>query len=219
MAPPEVGSTAAIVLAGGAGRRFGSDKTRAILGGHTLLERTLTAAAHVVDEVVVIGPWAPSGHQHVREPEPGGGPLAALAFGLRQVDADRVLVLAADHPQLRPPLLRALLDHFGDHDAVVPLANGEPQPLVAWYQSSVAVTADRLLAGGERRLRSLLDAIDVRWVDRPGWCDHDHDGRSFLDVDEPGQLAALQRSAPERQEVDGIADVDTERRWTEHHEG
>ena len=42
----------ALVLAGGAARRFGSDKTRADLNGRTVLARTVTQVAEVVERVV-----------------------------------------------------------------------------------------------------------------------------------------------------------------------
>lgn len=215
---PAPTATVALVLAGGAARRFGSDKTRATLAGRTLLELVVDVASPLVDELLIIGHWAPSGHRQLREPQPGDGPLAALAFGLRQVEADRVLVLAADHPQLQPSLLQSLLEQLGDHDAVVPVADGEPQPLVSCVRPSVASVADRLLADGERRLRALLDAVDVRWVDHAGWSRHDPDGRSFLDVDHPGQLEALARSVPERQQIDRVARVQRERARPEHRE-
>jgi molybdenum cofactor guanylyltransferase len=218
MAPPAHDSTAALVLAGGAARRFGSDKTRATLHGLTLLERAVGVAAPLVDDLVVIGPWAPLGRRHLSEAEPGIGPLGALAFGLQHVDADRTLVLAADHPQLQPLLLQLLLDELGDHDAVVPVAHGEPQPLVACYRSTVAARANGLLAAGERRLRALLHALDVRWLDQDEWGRHDRDGRSFLDVDRPEQLEAMRGSAPERQQLDAITRRDLERGGSEHHE-
>src|SRR5262245_25787248 len=91
---------AAVILAGGRSSRFGTDKTRAEVDGSTLLHRVLAAVERVsppIDEVVVIGPWAPPGMRHVVEPVRFEGPLAALVFGLEQVTASDVLVLAADH--------------------------------------------------------------------------------------------------------------------------
>ena len=52
----------ALVLAGGAARRFGSDKTRADLNGRTVLARTVTQVAEVVERVVV-GQSSSAGHR------------------------------------------------------------------------------------------------------------------------------------------------------------
>ncbi|MEV6939475.1 NTP transferase domain-containing protein, partial [Streptomyces sp. NPDC051132] len=76
----------AVVLAGGAARRLGgADKPGVRVGGRALLDRVLAACADARTTVVVATPrptvrpvrWA-------REEPPGGGPVAALAAGLRQ---------------------------------------------------------------------------------------------------------------------------------------
>lgn len=216
--------TAAVVLAGGSSRRFGSDKTRATLHGSALLDRVVAAVEPVVDDVVVIGPWAPEPHRHLLEPQPGAGPLSGLAFGLGQVDADRALVLAADHPLLNAELLSALLgalDAEGplrEHQAAVPVAGGRPQPLVASYRTSVASDAEQLLDDGERSLRALLEQIDTRWLEESEWRAADPSGISFLDVDHPEQLERLARSVPELDELQGLADAELELLWSDERE-
>ncbi|MFD7918001.1 NTP transferase domain-containing protein [Streptomyces sp. NPDC059740] len=101
----------AVVLAGGAARRLsGVDKPSQSVGGRTLLDRTLSACADA-GVTVVVGPRRPSPRPVVRtlEDPPGSGPLAALHAGLRHVDAEWVLVVAADHPFLTPETVEALL--------------------------------------------------------------------------------------------------------------
>lgn len=182
------------MLAGGGSRRFGSDKTRALIDGRPLLDLAVSAVAEAVDEVVVVGPWAPDGVRHVLEPERGQGPLAGLVHGLRSVSVGHVLVVGGDHPLLVPTLLRLLLDHRHDADALVPLRDGEPEPLVACYRRDVALAAaDALLAEGRRKLMLLLDAVTVHEIDEVTWRQVDPDGRSFEDVDTPGDLTSLKR--------------------------
>ncbi len=190
---------AAVILAGGASRRFGSDKTRAVLNGATLLESVVDSARGLVDEVLVIGPWAPPGVRHELEPEPGRGPLAAVVFGLGRVDAARVLVLGGDHPQLAPAVLALLMDLADDApaDAVVPERAGRPEPLVACYRRSALAVAERVVAAGGRSMGSLLDELTIRTLTEKQWRPLDPDGRSFRDVDRPEDLAAMTGSGPE----------------------
>ena len=186
---------AAVVLAGGRSERFGSDKTRALVDGVPLLERVTRVVGEVVppvDEVLVVGPWAPDGVRNVVEPDRFGGPLAALAFALGQVTAPVVLVLAADHPRLRPALLALVLDRLAsdpDADAVVPVRDDRREPLVAAYRRSVADVADSVLAGPRASLNALLDSIAVVEVMEHEWRHVDRDGDSFRDVDTPDDLA------------------------------
>jgi molybdopterin-guanine dinucleotide biosynthesis protein A len=129
----------------------------------------------------------------VLEPEPRRGPLGGLAHGLGHVDSPVVLVLAADHPQLRPELLSALLarlvDGADEVDAVVPMRDGRPEPLVAAYRTDVRSVAEQVLAEGGRSMRALLDRLRVDWWAEEDWRRLDPTGASFDDVDEPGDLS------------------------------
>ena len=204
-----MGSSTAVVLAGGASTRFGSDKTAALVDGVTLLDRVVDVARTVVDEVLGVGPRAPGATaaglapsesefeasevcRQVVEPEPRQGPLGGFAHGLAHVESPVVLLLAADHPHLQPELLRSLLERLvdadGGVDAVVPMRNGRPEPLVAAYRTDVGPVAEQVLAGGGRSMRALLDRLRVDWWAEEDWRSLDPTGASFDDVDEPGDL-------------------------------
>ncbi len=190
---PATSTTAAIVLAGGASRRFGTDKTRVAVDGVPMLERVVDVVRPLVDQVVVVGPWAPPDVGHLVESEAHQGPLAGMAIGLRTVSAPHALVLAADHPRIRPQLLELLLERAHLGDAVVPTGPDGAQPLVAVYDRRVLAPVEELLDSGERRLMALLDAIDTVWLRPDDWARVDPGGESFVDVDRPEDLAALER--------------------------
>ena len=189
---------AAVILSGGESSRFGSEKSRAQFGNTTLLERAITAASALTEEVLVIGPWAPEGTNYVVEPERFGGPVGALAFALTQVSAEQVLVLAGDHPLLQPRLLAELirLCTEGDSVAVVPVTEHGPQPLVACFDHGVLSDAEQMLRQGERSMRGLLSRIATQYMPEQEWRTFDAHGWSFLDVDTPGDLAELLHLVP-----------------------
>jgi molybdopterin-guanine dinucleotide biosynthesis protein A len=189
------GDVAVLVLAGGAARRFGSDKTRAELAGRPVLTHTLDAVAHVGGPLLVIGPWAPEGWIAIVEPSPRLGPAPALAFALTQVDTAWALVIGGDHPLLQPALVDLLVRRAmrsADADAVVPVRDGRDEPLVACYRTSVADVIRAGVEAGDRSMRAVLAAIEVDRVPESDWRTVDPDGRSFLDVDEPADLAAIE---------------------------
>lgn len=168
----------AVVLAGGAARRLGgADKPGVRVGGRALLDRVLAACAGARTTVVVADhrptarpvTWA-------REDPPGGGPLAALAAGLRHTTAEYVVVLSADLPFLAGRTVGALLSALAASDAEGVLltdADGRDQPLVAAYRAFAvrrelaALTRDRAdLTGlplrrltGALRLARVPDAV------------------------------------------------------------
>lgn len=140
--PPSV----AIVLAGGGSTRMGGiDKAALDVAGTTMLDRVLAAARPVSDRLVVVGPMRATtvcGVEFVCEPEPGGGPVPAVAAGLAASgDADAVLILAADLPLLSTAGLQRLLDRLAADppvDAAAALDHRRlPNPLLAAYRGHV----------------------------------------------------------------------------------
>jgi molybdopterin-guanine dinucleotide biosynthesis protein A len=186
---------AAAVLAGGASRRMGRDKATLAVGGVELASLALAAAARVAHPVVLV---APEGHpaRRVAAPaiaDPGLGPLAALAAALDALEAEHVLVLAGDHPGLRVELLARLVALAGEAEAVACRRGPRLEPLVAVDQRAPALAAARArLAGpaGGRSLTGLLADLGTLVVEEPEWRRLDPDGRSFVDLDDPADLAA-----------------------------
>ena len=150
----------AVVLAGGAARRLGgADKPGLRVGGRALLDRVLAACAGARTTVVVADPrptarpvtWA-------REEPPGGGPLAALAAGLRHTTAEHVVVVSADLPFLAAPTVGRLTVALAASDAdgvLLTDAGGRDQPLVAAYRASALRRGLTAVAGGRADLTGL----------------------------------------------------------------
>jgi molybdenum cofactor guanylyltransferase len=192
--------TAAAVLAGGASRRMGRDKATLAVGGVALAAGVLAAAARVADPVVLV---APEGHpaRGLGAPvvtDPGEGPLAALAAALAALEADHVLVLATDHPGLVVDLLAHLAALAPRGEAVACRRGPRLEPLVAVYRRAPALAAARARLAGPaagRSLLGLLADLDTVVVEEPDWRALDPGGRSFVDLDDPDDLAAWDRHA------------------------
>ncbi len=119
---------AGLLLAAGASRRMGRPKQLLDLGGHTLLERALSAAlASTLDRVVlVLGHEASlirralgSSLEHARlevieNPDHAKGISTSIIAGLRAVEAshDHVVVLLADMPGINAALIDLLLERY-----------------------------------------------------------------------------------------------------------
>jgi molybdopterin-guanine dinucleotide biosynthesis protein A len=190
---------AAAVLAGGSSRRMGRDKATLRVGGVELARGVVEAAARVAAPVVVV---APHGHPAVAlaaragagwVPDPGEGPLAAIAAALAAIEARHLLVLAGDHPELRAELLDLLVAERASGEAVACRRGPRLEPLVAVYQRGAALAAATALleAGADRSPRALLGALRTRVVEEPQWRAVDPDGASFVDLDDPADLAAF----------------------------
>lgn len=146
-----------LVLAGGAGTRFGGPKALAVLDGVTLVERALAALEGRCRRVVVVGRASVPLPVPSLDDRPGPDcPLNAVATGLAALDADEVLVLACDLPGAGP-----VLDRLATATSVAVDPTGRPQPLCARYPRRAALAAaERLLADGNLRMLALLDQLD-----------------------------------------------------------
>ena len=197
--PPSSG----IVLAGGRSSRFGSDKLAATIGGTTLLDRAVTAIAVVAAEVVVVlAPGverilARTGEDRpvrfVADPETFGGPLVGLLAGLEIAEQPLVIVAGGDMPDLHPDVLGLLVRSLATADAsigaVALRSRGTISPLPVAVRTGAATdVARRLVADGERRLRSLFDHLQTRVLEEVEWRALDPDGGSIRDVDLPSDL-------------------------------
>lgn len=175
---------AAVVLAGGTGRRLGGrDKPALELAGRRLLDRVLDAVGDAGQRIVV-GPEmpVPPGVTIVRERPAGGGPVAALAAALEVVTVDRTLLLAADLPFLSAEVVAALLRAAGGRDGAMLVDDGGRDQLLlgAWSTAAlrVALAGVPIVEGAALRpLLSRLDAARVPWQvsvgTPPPWWDCD----------------------------------------------
>ena len=153
MSDARVPPLAAIVIAGGRGTRMGGiDKPGLAIGGSTLRERAMAAARSAgLAPILHLGP------------EVDGGPVAALAAGVAELDADAVVVLAGDlvHPEFVLVALAAARD--GRDGAVLVDPDGREQWLAARYRVEALRAALDTLPDGPRdaSFRALARDLDL----------------------------------------------------------
>jgi len=180
---------AALVLAGGQGRRLGGvDKAMVDVGGMTMFDRVLTAAAPNCDQLVVVGPprdTSVAGVRFTMEPEPGGGPVPAVAAGLAEVpDAEEVVILAVDLPLLEARHVGTLLAGLNEADVVAAADHsGRPNPLLAAYRAASLSSAIVGLGPGDAASNLLGEVIAVVDLGEAG----------TLNVNQPDELERARR--------------------------
>jgi molybdenum cofactor guanylyltransferase len=186
----------AVVLAGGASRRFPPDKLAQLVSDEPLLNHTLASLPQEF-VVVVVGSVREVARPVIftSEDPPGGGPAAALVAGVRRALAepsDTIVTLPADAPlggQAAGTLLSRLESEPSTEAVVGVDAHGQEQPL----QLALRLPAARALVaaagpGGAAGVsaRRLLDAL------RPGLITQELATAELWDIDTPDQLLAWQ---------------------------
>ena len=184
---------AGLILAAGAGRRFGGTKQLADLRGRPLLEHAIGAmlAVPALDPVVVV-----LGHaaDAILERVDFGDAEVVICedwargqgFSLRRgiaalCDADSVAITLGDQPFITPQVIAGALDHLSRCDAVRATYDGRPgHPVVLGRRVMDAVSE----LDGDVGARDLLARFRVR-----DW-EAGHLA-SAIDVDTPEELASL----------------------------
>ena len=154
-----------ILLVGGASARFGSPKALAEYEGVTLADRAWRLLAEACDERLAVGRGGLA--------DPGTGPVAAIAAGLRTARHELAVVIPVDMPLLTAGALRMLAGAC--RDAAV--AQAGPLPC------AVARRALPAFESGERRLRTVLDGLDTAHLEL--------DERLLANVNTPADLDTL----------------------------
>jgi len=188
---------AGLVLAAGAGKRFGATKQLADLDGKPLLEHGLAAMAGAeLDRlIVVLGSRADDVlagvNLHGAEPVVcdrwGEGQAASLACGLSSLeeaskgDLEAVVVALGDQPGLATAAVHRVLRARGHMPSVRATYGGEPGHPVALERSLLTDLRDATGDAGARGLLCRAGATEVACDDLGGGSD----------VDTPAELAAL----------------------------
>jgi Molybdopterin-guanine dinucleotide biosynthesis protein A len=154
----------ALILAGGRSSRLdASAKQKLLVDGMPLLERTLDAVRGVgARHVVVVGDEAPDGVVAVRESPAFAGPVAGIAAGFAVLapDADVVLVLACDMPQIAAAL-PVLLDGFAGDGAIATDRGRRQQLVLALSPDALARALEALPAVVDTPVRDLFASLDL----------------------------------------------------------
>lgn len=159
---------AAFILAGGASRRMGTDKSQLLLDGKTFVEHMTAALAPISSEITVVGKTATEATKlhYVPDVYPNWGALGGVHTALASSAAAWSLIVACDFPFLTSELFARLASMREGFTAVAPIqSDGIPQPLCALYQTGPClVRAEELISSGERKPIALLQSVQTRWV-------------------------------------------------------
>ena len=192
---------AAVILAAGAGSRFGGAKLLGILDGRPIIAHVVEAAREAgLQPIVVVVP--PTGEldaldlgdvRRVTNETPQEGLSSSVRLGLRELDGDRevdaALILPGDQPRVRPDVIGRLIDAAASSPApllIAPRYDADEAPNPVLARRAAWRLADELV--GDHGLGRLL-------ADRPDLVERVDVAGANPDVDTPADLARLNRQA------------------------
>jgi molybdopterin-guanine dinucleotide biosynthesis protein A len=204
MTLPRPGGVIAAILAGGEGRRFGSEKGLALFRGEPMVAWAIRAARMAAETAVIIANrpelYAGFGCPVHRDVIKGMGPLSGLHAAFHVTGAEEVLALACDMPLAGGDMAKYLVARIESFagDAAIPLVNGREQGLFAVYRRSAitrhmarieaaSIQFDEFRMGLEKLL---IGEDELRRVEAGL--------ESFINVNRVEDLALIERAPPVR---------------------
>jgi molybdopterin-guanine dinucleotide biosynthesis protein A len=179
---------------------MGQDKAAVLLGGRSLLQRAVDAVSQVAGRVVLVGapgrPLPPvtsaKALVSVQDATEGEGPLAGIIAGLEAAEAPVALLVGCDQPFMQPALLALLAEEARTYSAVLPLLDGQSQPLCSAVRLEALPRVRAIFEAGERAARILAALPGVRLLPEAEWRDADPEGWSFFGVNTPDELVSAE---------------------------
>jgi molybdopterin-guanine dinucleotide biosynthesis protein A len=175
---------------------MGVDKRFLRVEGSPLLERALDLLAPRCEEVIVSANdperLVGLGRRVVPDLLVGAGPLAGLHAGLKASSSDLVLLLPVDAPFVSP----ALLDRFAAEaargfDVVCGSTGAGVEPLVGAYRRGCVEAIEAAFAEGRLKVTDFFPRVRARVLDPEETALADPTGRSYVNLNEPGDLGSL----------------------------
>jgi molybdopterin-guanine dinucleotide biosynthesis protein A len=181
-----------IVLAGGEGKRLGSDKAFLKIGGRVLIEGIVEKMARIGDEVIIVTN-SPQEYGYlearlVGDAYPGKGALGGICSGLKAAHNHYSLVVACDMPFLDLNLLRYMILLSPGQDVVIPRVGGLTEPLHAIYSKQCLQPIERVLASGGLKIIDFFPEVRVRYVEEQEIKLFDPQCLSFFNINTPADL-------------------------------
>ena len=197
------------VQAGGASRRFGTDKALAELGGKTMLAQTTELVASVCSEVFIVAAEGkyPGARAPLRADRwPGQGPLGGIltalqSSALRGTESIWNLIVSCDMPFLTRDWLEFLCqraERSAAQVAVAESANGL-EPLCACWKTTSMPSVQAAFDSGVRKVTDAMKRLPMEVLDVSVWKRFDTKGRLFWNINAPADYEEAKRILEVRQ--------------------
>lgn len=190
-------SISGVILAGGAGSRFGvENKTNIVMNGEKIIDRIINTLTLIFDEIIIVtnSPgeiMQPSGIIIGSDHFLNVGPLGGIHAAMKASSKEAVFIFAGDMPYLNKELIMKQIDFFYSDSAevVLPMIKNYIEPLHGIYRNVLLVRLEEHLSSGEEyAVRNFLKNVDVRYLKLKGSREV---LKSFTNINTPGEARRL----------------------------
>jgi molybdopterin-guanine dinucleotide biosynthesis protein A len=177
----------ALILAGGENKRLKVTKGFLEINSKKIIESNVEKLKRLFDRVI-ISTDDPELYFYLGVPMVGDvvehrGPMTGILSVLSIPEVSELFVTACDMPFIKSELIKYIVDKWsGRWDAIVPIFDNKPQPLLGIYSKRIAQNIEQSIKIGERSLRRFLHKIGVLYIEERDVRAIDPEGKSFVNI-------------------------------------
>ena len=181
---------AAVILAGGMGRRMhGEKKLFLSFQGRSFLERILESFEGLLPVRLSVDaelPYLGTALPLITDRYPGAGPLGGICSALEVCTEDALFITACDMPFLQRSTVQRMMKAYQENPGQILLAsqNDRKHPLLGIYPRTVLSAAQQQIRNGDYKIKCLLDQFEIRYAEL------DDDDCSAANFNSPQEYAA-----------------------------
>ncbi|MEK4670574.1 molybdenum cofactor guanylyltransferase [Niallia sp. FSL R7-0271] len=162
------------ILAGGQSSRFGEHKAFARRKNKFFYQYSIEALQAITSKIYLVSHPAITDRFIAKEVTiiqdtpsfQGYGPLAGIYSVMEREQAEWYFVLPIDSPFITHQSMEVLLAHLEDeYEAIVPIVNEKPQPLISIYNFKIKKKLFSALKIQDLSMNSLLTQLHVKFVE------------------------------------------------------
>ena len=180
------------ILAGGENTRMPVLKAFIKVEGMPIIERSLKTYQPLFrDSVIVTNQpelYSQFGIKMLGDVCNIGGPMTGIFTSLINSSDPWVFVSACDMPFLNRDLIEHMASFRKGYEAVVPIQNGNPEPLHAFYSSRLASSMEKALLSNNRALKDFLLSKKVKYLPVIDMIKHDPGAKSLINLNTPQDI-------------------------------
>jgi molybdopterin-guanine dinucleotide biosynthesis protein A len=157
-----------IIMAGGKSSRMGFDKGLAEIQGKKMITWVIQALEPICNDLIIISNtdiYQNLGIAIYQDTYKEIGPLGGIYSGLSYTSTNDNLVVACDMPFVTSALFNHLLQIAPGYDIVMPVVQGQWQPLCAYYNKQIKENLEELIKQKTWKMQEVIGHFHYKeWI-------------------------------------------------------
>ncbi len=161
-------SLTGIILSGGKSSRMGKEKGLCLLQGKPLIEYSFDLLKKFCDSIIISSNnnvYEYLECQIIKDEVQGIGPAGGIYSCLQASVNDENFIISCDMPLITVGLIQYLLSQKKDFDALIPLFNGFPEPLCAFYHKSCIPVFKKSIDEGKYKIQDIIKNLNAGFAE------------------------------------------------------